>query len=49
MEHGTPQSSKSAYEQPEMRTYSEEELAERFADVFSNAAFFSDTHGSPGM
>ncbi len=38
-----------SYEQPEMRTFSEEELKERFADVFSDVAFFSDSHSSPGM
>jgi hypothetical protein len=38
-----------AYRQPEMRTYSEEELKERFADVFSDAVFFNDSHSSPGM
>jgi hypothetical protein len=50
MDHGSTQSTAlPAYEHPEMRTYSEEELKERFADVFSNAAFFADTHSSPGM
>jgi hypothetical protein len=36
------------YEQPEMKTYSEADLKERFSDVLSSAAFFRDTHGSPG-
>jgi hypothetical protein len=49
MEHGSMQLSAETYEQPSMKTYSEEELAERFADIFANAAVFSDTHGSPGM
>ena len=39
----------SEYEQPQMQTYSEDALKERFADILSDAAFFSDTHSSPGM
>jgi len=38
-----------SYQQPEMRTYSEQDLKERFADVFSDAVFFNDSHSSPGM
>jgi hypothetical protein len=37
------------YEKPAMSTYSEEELRDRFADIFARAAVFSDQHGSPGM
>lgn len=37
------------YEKPAISTYSEEELRERFADIFARAAVFNDSHGSPGM
>jgi hypothetical protein len=36
------------YEEPEMKTYSEADLKERFSDILSSTAFFHDSHGSPG-
>ncbi len=55
MTHSSPQSEPAQadllprYEEPEVRTWTEEDLKERFADILSSKAVFSDTHSSPGM